>query len=196
MDAQDATAGLPARIPPAVRGLMDALLRAGHDAYVVGGSVRDHMLGRAPGDWDLTTDATPDELRAIFPDARYENRFGTVIVARDGIEHEITTYRSERGYADHRRPDVVEFATTLTEDLARRDFTVNAMAWGIAAGAPADTAGILVDPFGGREDVGAGIIRAVGDADARFTEARGPPGHDARVPHRPRDARGDHPASA
>lgn len=170
MDAQDAIARLPARIPPAVRGLMDAMERAGHDAYVVGGSVRDHLLGREPGDWDLTTDATPDELRVIFPDARYENRFGTVVVARDGIEHEITTYRSERGYADHRRPDVVDFATTLTEDLARRDFTVNAMAWGIAAGAPADAPGVLVDPFGGREDLAAGVIRAVGDADARFTE--------------------------
>jgi tRNA nucleotidyltransferase (CCA-adding enzyme) len=170
MDADDATAGLPARIPPAVRALMDALLWAGHDAYIVGGSVRDHLLGREPGDWDLTTDATPDELRAIFPDARYENRFGTVIVARDGTEHEITTYRSERGYADHRRPDVVDFASTLDEDLARRDFTVNAMAWGAGAGSPADWPGTLVDPFGGRQDLAAGIIRAVGDPGARFTE--------------------------
>ena len=178
VDAEDATARLPARIPPAVRGLMDALLGAGHDAYVVGGSVRDHLLGREPVDWDLTTDATPDDLRAIFPDARYENRFGTVVVMRDGIELEITTYRSERGYADHRRPDVVEFATTLTEDLARRDFTVNAIAWGVAAGAPADAPagasadafGVLVDPFGGQEDLAAGVIRAVGDPEARFTE--------------------------
>jgi putative nucleotidyltransferase with HDIG domain len=170
MDAQDAAAGLSGRIPPAVRGLMDELRGSGHDAYVVGGSVRDHLLGREPGDWDLTTDATPDELRAVFPDARYENRFGTVVVARDGIEHEITTYRSERGYADHRRPDVVDFGTTLVEDLARRDFTVNAMAWGVAAGAPADGPGTLVDPFDGRRDLAAGRIRAVGDPDARFTE--------------------------
>ena len=188
MDPSDATAGLPARIPSSVRWLMDQLVGAGHDVYVVGGSVRDHLLGREPGDWDLTTDATPDELRALFPGARYENRFGTVIVVRDGVEHEITTYRSELGFADHRRPDIVEFATTLTEDLARRDFTVNAMAWGIAAGtdsggdpdaADADpgapgadpgAAGTLVDPFGGREDLAAGVIRAVGDPDARFSE--------------------------
>lgn len=170
MVTSDPTAGLSARIPPAVRELMAVLLRSGHDAYVVGGSVRDDLLGRQPGDWDLTTDATPDELRAIFADARYENRFGTVVVARDGAEHEITTYRSEHGYADHRRPDVVEFAGTLLEDLARRDFTVNAMAWGRAADAPTGTVGALADPFGGRADLAAGVIRAVGDPDARFAE--------------------------
>ena len=170
VDAPDPTAGLEARIPSAVRGLLDALLGSGHDAYVVGGSVRDHLLGREPGDWDLTTDASPDELRAIFLDARYENRFGTVVVARDGAEHEITPYRSERGYADHRRPDVVEFGATLAEDLARRDFTVNAMAWGRAAGAPAGAPDALVDPHGGRADLAAGRIRAVGDPDARFEE--------------------------
>ena len=149
---------------------MEALLLSGHDAYIVGGSVRDDLLGREPGDWDLTTDGTPDELRAIFPEARYENRFGTVAVARDGVEYEITTYRSERGYADHRRPDVVEFAATLGEDLARRDFTVNAMAWGRAAHERGGTVASFVDPFDGRADLAAGVIRAVGDPDARFAE--------------------------
>jgi tRNA nucleotidyltransferase (CCA-adding enzyme) len=148
-----------------------AVLRAsGHDAFVVGGSIRDVMLGHEPLDWDLTTDAEPERLRALFPGARYENRFGTVVVTRGGIEYEITTYRTERDYDDHRRPTSVAFGATLAEDLARRDFTVNAMAFGRAAADPEGTPAHLEDPHGGRADLDGRLLRAVGDPDARFGE--------------------------
>lgn len=169
-DPSDASA-VALRVPPAVHDLMATLAAAGHDAYVVGGSLRDVVLGREPEDWDLTTDAPPDRMRAIFPDAAYENRFGTVVVPRHGALYEITTYRSESGYADHRRPDAVAFGSTLDGDLARRDFTMNAMAWGRSA--PAAREGLdpeLVDPFEGLADLRAAIVRAVGDPDARFGE--------------------------
>jgi tRNA nucleotidyltransferase (CCA-adding enzyme) len=132
--------------------------------------VRDLLLGRDPLDWDLTTDADPARLTGLFPGARYENRYGTVTVTRGGEEYEITTYRTERGYDDHRRPAHVAFGATLDEDLARRDFTVNAMAFGRAARDPAGIARHLVDPHGGRADLAARTIRAVGDPDARFAE--------------------------
>ena len=161
---------LEARIPPDVRALMGVLRAAGHDAFVVGGSIRDVMLGHEPLDWDLTTDADPDRLRALFPGARYENRFGTVVVTRDGVEYEITTYRTERDYDDHRRPTNVAFGATLAEDLARRDFTVNAMAFGHAAADADGSPARLEDPHGGRLDLDARLLRAVGDPDARFGE--------------------------
>jgi putative nucleotidyltransferase with HDIG domain len=135
-------------------------------AYVVGGSLRDIVLGRAAADWDLATDARPDRLLEIFPGSVYENRFGTVGVRRDGEVLEITTFRSDHDYADYRRPHRVEFGDTIELDLARRDFTVNAMAWGARAGeAPA-----WVDPYAGIADVAARLIRAVGDPAARFEE--------------------------
>ncbi len=159
------------RVPLAVLDLMADLAAAGHDAYVVGGSLRDVVLDREPADWDLTTDAPPDRMGEIFPDAAYENRFGTVVVPRDGGLYQITTYRNESGYGDHRRPDAVAFGSTLDDDLARRDFTMNAMAWGrSAAGARDGLDPALVDPFGGLADLRAGIVRAVGDPDARFGE--------------------------
>jgi tRNA nucleotidyltransferase/poly(A) polymerase len=108
---------------------MDRLWAHGHAAYVVGGSVRDALLGRTPADWDLATDARPDRLLAIFPGAVYENQFGTVAVREDGQTHEITTFRSDHEYADFRRPHRVEFGDRIELDLARRDFTVNAIAW-------------------------------------------------------------------
>lgn len=163
------TAELAGRVPPAVTGLIDELVAAGHAAYVVGGSLRDALLRRAPADWDLATDARPDELVALFPGSVYENKFGTVAVRRDREVFEVTTFRTEHEYADFRRPHRVEFGTSLEADLARRDFTVNAIAWGRAPGSPAD-AEALVDPFGGRRDLDARILRAVGDPDARFRE--------------------------
>jgi tRNA nucleotidyltransferase/poly(A) polymerase len=133
---------------------------------VVGGSLRDVLLGRPPADWDLASDARPEQLLELFPDAAYENRFGTVAVPRAGELFEITTFRSDHDYADFRRPHRVEFADSIELDLARRDFTVNAMAWGARAGdAPA-----LVDPYGGRSDVESRLLRAVGDPRARFEE--------------------------
>ncbi len=132
----------------------------------MGGSLRDAALGRSAADWDLASDAHPDRLVELFPGSVYENRFGTVAVRRDGEVYEITTFRSDHDYADFRRPHRVEFGDTIELDLARRDFTVNAMAWGARAGdEPA-----LVDPYDGLADVGARVIRAVGDPATRFLE--------------------------
>ena len=158
---------LAAALPPAVAALIDRLVSTGHAAFVVGGSLRDLQLGRVPHDWDMATDARPDRLVALFPGSVYENRFGTVAVRRDGEVFEVTTFRLEHEYADFRRPHRVEFGDEVEADLARRDFTVNAMAWGRR---PGDGANALVDPFGGREDLAAGVLRAVGDPDARFRE--------------------------
>jgi tRNA nucleotidyltransferase (CCA-adding enzyme) len=159
--------GLDAIVPAAVHALIDQLVGAGHAAYVVGGSLRDALLGREPADWDLATDARPDRLVELFPGAVYENRFGTVAVRRDQEVYEVTTFRLEHEYADFRRPHRLEFGGDIVADLARRDFTVNAMAWGRG---PGEVASALVDPFGGREDLEARRLRAVGDPDARFRE--------------------------
>jgi len=164
-------------IPAGVRALLDRLWANGHAAYVVGGSLRDSLLGRPAADWDLATNARPDRILAIFPGSVYENQFGTVAV-RDGDEvHEITTFRIDHDYADFRRPHRVEFGDDITADLARRDFTVNAMAWGTDSPARATFVGTdarlapgWVDPFGGQADVSTRVLRAVGDPAARFEE--------------------------
>jgi tRNA nucleotidyltransferase (CCA-adding enzyme) len=145
---------------------MAALWSAGHAVYVVGGSLRDTLLGLPAKDWDLATSALPAQTLAVFPDAAYENAFGTVAVRRDGQDYEITTFRSEHDYADFRRPHHVEFGASLDEDLARRDFTVNALAWG----APAGEAPRLRDPFDGASDTRDRTLRAVGDPRKRFEE--------------------------
>jgi tRNA nucleotidyltransferase (CCA-adding enzyme) len=158
---------LALKVPPDVEKVTGRLLDAKHDAYVVGGSVRDAMRGVDPHDWDVTTDATPEQIQKVFTRSLYNNRFGTVVVQSGDHEVEVTTYRTEAGYADHRRPDAVTFSASLEEDLARRDFTMNAMAWRPARdGKP----GELVDPFGGRKDLEARLLRAVGDPDERFKE--------------------------
>ncbi len=159
--------------PASVRAVMERLWAHGHAAYVVGGSVRDAILGREAKDWDLASDARPDRLLAIFPGAVYENRFGTVAVREGDAQHEVTTFRSDHEYADFRRPHHVEFGDDIGLDLARRDFTVNAIAWGAQPGADAAApvpTPALVDPFGGIADVGARRLRAVGDPDTRFRE--------------------------
>jgi putative nucleotidyltransferase with HDIG domain len=163
--------------PDSVRALMQRLWAHGHAAYVVGGSVRDAILGRPADDWDLATDARPDRLLAVFPGAVYENRFGTVAVREADQQHEVTTFRTDHDYADFRRPHRVEFGDEVEPDLARRDFTVNAIAWGAPAPAvetaPAAEGGpvpALVDPFGGVADVHARRLRAVGEPAARFRE--------------------------
>ncbi len=149
---------------------MAALWSAGHAAYLVGGCIRDLVLGRKPADWDIGTDARPDRLLALFPDARYENRFGTVGVAAGSTVIEVTTFRADGTYRDHRRPEEITFADRLADDLARRDFTINALALGRdpRMGGPADIT--LVDPFDGRADLAAGVIRSVGDPVTRFSE--------------------------
>jgi tRNA nucleotidyltransferase (CCA-adding enzyme) len=161
-------------VPDSVRALMERLWAHGHAAYVVGGSVRDALLGRPAEDWDLATDARPDRLLAVFPGAVYENRFGTVAVREGDAEHEVTTFRTDHEYADFRRPHRVEFGDDIRLDLARRDFTANAIAWG--AGAPegavaaASSTPGLVDPYAGVADVDAHVLRAVGEPAARFRE--------------------------
>jgi putative nucleotidyltransferase with HDIG domain len=159
-------AAIAGAIPPAVHDLLATLWAAGHAGYVVGGSLRDVVLDREPADWDLATDARPERLVEIFPGSIYENRFGTVAVRRDGDIFEITTFRTDHDYADFRRPHRVEFGDSIELDLARRDFTVNAMAWGARSGeSPA-----LIDPYDGRSDAEARLLRAVGDAATRFEE--------------------------
>lgn len=168
-------AAVRAAIPRDVADLLRALRTAGFGAYVVGGAVRDVIAGRAPADWDLATEATPDQLRALFPHATYENRFGTVGVPTDqGVVREITTFRADSGSGDGRRPDEVTFLPRIEGDLARRDFTINAIAYGLAPGAShrADPAadGAIVDPHGGIDDLTNAILRAVGDPAERFIE--------------------------
>lgn len=160
-------AELALKVPADVEKVVDRLLDAGQDAYVVGGSVRDALRGVDPHDWDVTTDATPEQIQKVFPRSLYNNRFGTVVVRSGAHEIEVTTYRTEAEYTDHRRPDSVAFTASLHEDLARRDFTMNAMAWRPPrAGKP----GELIDPFGGRTDLDARLLRAVGEPDERFRE--------------------------
>jgi tRNA nucleotidyltransferase (CCA-adding enzyme) len=166
--APDAERRLAAIVPGPVTDILERLHGAGHAAYVVGGSLRDALLGRAAHDWDLATGALPEQLVALFHGAVYENRFGTVAIRRGDDVYEVTTFRSEHDYADFRRPHRVEFGVDVVADLARRDFTVNAMAWGGGA-APSDGLA-LVDPFGGLADLDARLLRAVGDPAARVRE--------------------------
>jgi tRNA nucleotidyltransferase (CCA-adding enzyme) len=168
-------AAVRAAIPRDVADLLRALRTAGFGAYVVGGAVRDVIAGRVPADWDLATEATPDQLRALFPTATYENRFGTVGVPTDqGVVREITTFRADSDSGDGRRPDEVTFLPRIEGDLARRDFTINAIAFGLAPGASrrADPIadGAIVDPHGGIDDLANALLRAVGDPAERFIE--------------------------
>ena len=144
--------------------VVERLRRAGFDAALVGGCVRDSLLGLLPHDYDAATAARPEQIQLLFahcPQHAAGSRFGTVAVEQDGLWVEVTTFRRESGYTDHRRPDRVVFSPRLEDDLARRDFTINAMAWGPAG---------LVDRFGGRADLERGLIRCVGDPDRRFAE--------------------------
>ena len=163
------SSGLEGAIPGVVHDLLRTLWAGGHAAYVVGGSLRDTLLGREAKDWDLATAALPERTVELFPGAVYENKFGTVAVRTDDpdvAEVEITTFRSDHDYADFRRPHRVEFGESLELDLARRDFTVNAMAWGAEPGESPR----LVDPHAGQIDLAARLLRTVGDAETRFEE--------------------------
>ena len=149
-----------ARMPGTVQEILRRLEGAGHEAWCVGGAVRDLLLGREPGDWDVTTSAVPEVVLALFAPRALPTglQHGTVTV--DHVE--ITTYRRDGTYSDCRRPDRVEFTGSLEEDLSRRDFTVNAMAL--------DLRGTLLDPFGGQADLENRVLRAVGDPERRFQE--------------------------
>lgn len=165
-------------MPEKPKKIIDAMQQAGYECYAVGGSVRDILMGKETHGWDFTTDATPEQILRVFPDSFYDNQFGTVGIKiyptsskLRGTQHnetdkpediyEITTYRSEKGYKDHRHPDVVLWGKTLAEDLSRRDATINAIAW------DGET---LTDPYHGEEDIQKKIIRTVGVPEDRFDE--------------------------
>ena len=152
-------------LPQSVLFCIRRLQAAQHRVYAVGGCVRDSLLGLTPHDYDLCTDATPAQLRQIFSDLPLVlngEKHGTVGVNIDHMLYEITTFRTEGSYSDGRHPDCVEFVNDIKQDLARRDFTINAMAYSPVEG--------YIDPWGGREDLQNGILRAVGDPTLRFTE--------------------------
>jgi tRNA nucleotidyltransferase/poly(A) polymerase len=155
---------LLARLPGRVRNALLALRGAGAAAYVVGGAPRDLLAGRTARDYDLSTDADETTLAALFPDAQPYGRFGTIRLADD---IELTRFRADGPYGDRRRPDSVRFGVGIAEDLARRDFTLNAVAIGYpAGGGPVE----LVDPTGGAKDLAAGRLRAIGDPADRLAE--------------------------
>ena len=152
-------------VPSQVNTAIEILCGKGHSAYVVGGAVRNLMMDIPVNDWDITTSALPEETLELFRDFRTIEtgiKHGTVTVIIDGMPLEITTYRIEKGYSDNRHPDKVEFTDRVEDDLSRRDFTVNAMAYSPKNG--------LVDPFGGCEDISKKLIRCVGNPDKRFGE--------------------------
>lgn len=152
-------------LPKSVEFIINRINQFGHRADIVGGPVRDFLLGGIPRDYDITTSARPEEIKEIFADFRTVDtgiKHGTVTLVLDGEGYEITTYRIDGEYKDSRHPESVEFTKNLAEDLARRDFTVNAIAYNPKDG--------LCDLFGGREDIKGKIIRAVGDPEKRFSE--------------------------
>ena len=152
-------------LDPGAAALLTRLHAAGHAAYAVGGCVRDSLLGQTPHDWDLCTSATPEQVLELFGEAHCIPtglQHGTVTVKHGGELYEITTFRTEGAYSDGRHPDHVAFVPDVKEDLARRDFTINAMAYNAEEG--------LIDPFGGQNDLAAGIVRAVGEPQRRFEE--------------------------
>lgn len=179
----------PTSFPPAVQTILKRFHEENLEIYVVGGAVRDHLLGFPIHDWDFTTNATPEQILTLFPDGFYDNTFGTVGIAHKHLAqdstgdtapttditattqttmeesseiYEITTFRSDGVYEDHRRPSTVTWGDSLLHDLERRDFTINAMA--------IDQAGEIHDPFGGQQDLEQRLVRAVGDPETRFQE--------------------------
>lgn len=160
-------------LPDEVSEILERTEKAGFEIYIAGGAVRDLLMGKIVYDWDFTTNAKPKEILKIFPDAFYDNKFGTVgIPPKEEGERpfEITTFRTEHGYSDTRRPDKVSWGKTLEEDLQRRDFTINAMA--LRRITPRDKSGKfeIIDHYGGQEDLKNKLVRAVGDPLERFSE--------------------------
>lgn len=164
----------PPRIPQPVERILDTLKQAGFEAFIVGGSVRDMLLGKSPKDWDIATKATPETIQKLFPQSVYENSFGTVGVKTESDDQtvklvQVTTFRTDAEYLDHRHPKTVSFASSIDEDLSRRDFTINAIALD-----PLDKdkggVGNLKDPHNGQQDLQQKTIRTVGNPDQRFSE--------------------------
>lgn len=152
-------------LPPYVSSLISALNESGYEAYAVGGCVRDSLSGKTPKDYDITTSALPSDIKRVFEGFRTIDtgiRFGTVAVISDGNQVEITTYRTDGVYSNHRKPESVEFSDSLAEDLKRRDFTINSMAYSEKTG--------IIDLFGGEKDLENGVIKAIGEPTERFNE--------------------------
>lgn len=150
--------------PEGIKYVLSLLESAGFAAYAVGGCIRDSLLGREPGDWDAASSARPEQVMELFGESALPTglRHGTVTVKAPGGSVEVTTFRADGAYADHRRPDSVRFVGDIREDLSRRDFTINAMA--------APLSGKIVDPFDGRGDLARGLVRCVGEPERRFEE--------------------------
>jgi putative nucleotidyltransferase with HDIG domain len=160
---------MPFSLPKEVKSTLEALEKTGFEAYLVGGCTRDLLLNKKPKDWDITTNAKPEEIINLFPKTFYENNFGTVTVVFEESKDEtlknieITPYRKEGKYSDKRHPDSISFSASLEEDLSRRDFTINALAYNPSKGQ-------VIDLYKGQEDIKDKIIRTVGIADSRFEE--------------------------
>lgn len=153
------------QLPESVKSILLVFEKSGYEIYIVGGAVRDLLMGKPTNDWDFTTNATPEEILKIIPGGLYNNKFGTVFTDNPddpARPHEITTFRREEGYSDARHPDKVTWGKTLNEDLSRRDFTINALAL--------DKNLEIIDLFKGKEDIKNKLIRAVGDPNQRFSE--------------------------
>lgn len=160
------------QIPTEVSHVTETLRKSGFEAYLVGGCVRDMILGRKPKDWDVTTDAKPEQIQALFPETFYENEYGTVGVVSETEDEtlrvvEVTPYRTEGVYSDKRRPDSVSFHAKLPDDLKRRDFTINAIAYDDSKG---HRKGHIIDPYKGHQDIKDKVLRTVGDPYDRFHE--------------------------
>jgi tRNA nucleotidyltransferase (CCA-adding enzyme) len=164
-------------LSPAIIKIVTSLQEAGYEAWIVGGAVRDSLLGIPSSDWDVATNAVPEAIVPLFTESFYDNEYGTVKVAGkhiraqfglkeddidDSMLFDVTTYRSESGYSDKRRPDSVTWGKTIEEDLKRRDFTINAIAVNLE--------GTLIDPYGGQADLKEKLVRAVGNPAERFEE--------------------------
>ena len=154
---------LTIHIPDQVEEILYTLNKANYEAYIVGGCVRDALMGKTPNDWDITTSATPELVKEVFPKT-YDTglKHGTVTVRIEDVYHEVTTYRTEGKYEDYRRPSTVEFVSDIKLDLGRRDFTINAIAYHPKEG--------YIDPYNGMVDIKKSLIQSVGDARERFTE--------------------------
>lgn len=173
-----ATMKIQTQIPKEVLKISEKFSEKGYEIYIVGGAVRDILMGKLIGDWDFTTNATPPEILKVIPDGFYDNKFGTVGLIVEGLEKplEVTTFRTEEGYSDARHPDNVMWGKTLEDDLARRDFTINAMA--VKLQIANDKLQInsklpnfkIIDPFNGQKDIETKLIRAVGEPSERFSE--------------------------
>jgi tRNA nucleotidyltransferase (CCA-adding enzyme) len=154
-------------IPEGILSIYKKVQRSGYDVYLVGGCTRNLLLKKEVKDWDMTTNAAPEQILKIFPDGFYDNQFGTVGIPTNNVE--ITTFRTEHGYSDKRRPDKVKWGKNIEEDLARRDFTINSI--GLKLNARRSTLDAqIIDPFNGQKDLDRKIIKAVGDPKMRFKE--------------------------